>query len=239
MITPPLPHSPFPSPSKVRSVRIPSKPGLIPFITQRQGEEAAPDNLLIHLHASGPRLYYRDEDPRDRPLRGILWARCSFNPVDEQQMPTGEPQWKLMHPYRQMLTMRTLRCQVCAELARTRLGWVFLAGPGDVGPALSTVVLNQPPVCARHVRVAAARCPHLTRDPVVFLARSAPLFGVHGTLYGLNARGHVHVVAQPDHPLPFGHPNLRTMLASQLIRRLSTYRVLTINELTRELAERP
>ncbi|MER7779983.1 hypothetical protein ABTZ21_34110 [Streptomyces sp. NPDC096191] len=89
-----------------------SDQGLVPFITQREGEEAAPDNLLIHQHAAGPRLYYGDEDPRDRPLRGILWARCGFNPVDERQMPTGVPLWKLMHPYRQMLTMQALHCQV-------------------------------------------------------------------------------------------------------------------------------
>jgi len=64
-------------------VRASTEPSLIPFITQREGEEAAPDNLVIFLHPSGPRLSYRDEDLRDRPLRGVLLARCGFNPVDE------------------------------------------------------------------------------------------------------------------------------------------------------------
>jgi hypothetical protein len=37
---------------------------LVPYITQREGEDAAPDNLVIMRHSSSPRLYYADEDPR-------------------------------------------------------------------------------------------------------------------------------------------------------------------------------
>ncbi|MFF0698334.1 hypothetical protein ACFYU4_37585 [Streptomyces tendae] len=240
MIVPPLPYCP-PSTSreKNRSVRTAAEPALVPFITQRKGEEAAPDNLMIRMHPSGPRLYYRDEDPqRDRPMRGVLWGRCSFTPLDDRQMPTGAPQWKLMHPYRQMLTMQTLHCQVCARPARTPLGFIFLTGPRDEDPTKAEIRTNQPPVCAKHARAAAALCPHLEKDPMVFLARSAPLYGVHGTIYGLNGRGEVHIVAQPDHALPFGHPNLATMLATQLIRRLSSFRVLDMEELLGELTER-
>ncbi|MGW8066678.1 hypothetical protein ACVV2G_31450 [Streptomyces ziwulingensis] len=47
----------------------------------------------------------------------------------------------------------------------------------------------------------------------------------------------MHVVAQPDHALPFGHPNLPTMLAAQLIRRIRNFHVLGMKELLRELAE--
>ncbi|OVZ99450.1 hypothetical protein B9W64_37275 [Streptomyces sp. CS159] len=235
VIVPPLPYSP-PREMK-RPVRTAAEPALVPFITQRKGEEAAPDNLMIRVHPSGPRLYYRDEDPqRDRPMRGVLWGRCSFNPLDERQMPTGEPQWKLMHPYRQMLTMQTLRCQVCARPARTPLGFIFLTGPRDEDPTQPEIHTNQPPVCVKHARAAAALCPHLEKDPMVFLARSAPLYGVHGTLYGLNAQGDVHVVAQPDHALPFGHRNLPTFLATQLIRRISSFRVLGMEELLSELS---
>ncbi|WP_344049865.1 hypothetical protein [Streptomyces thermoalcalitolerans] len=213
-----------------------SEPRLIPYITQRKGEEAAPDNLMICLHVSGPRLYYRDEDPRDRPVRDVLWARCGFNPADRHGMPTGEPQWKLMHPYRQMMTMRTLRCQVCAGPARTPLGFIFLAGPKDEDPTQSTICTNQPPVCPKHARAAAALCPHLEKNPLVLLARSAPLHGVHGVVYGLNTDNEVHVVAQPDYPLPFGHPDIPTLLASQLIRRLSSFQAMNLDELQRELS---
>jgi hypothetical protein len=166
---------------------------------------------------------------------GVLWARCAFNPLDERYMPIGEPQWKFMHPYRQMITMQALHCQVCARPARTPLGFIFLAGPKDQDPTQSTIYTNPPPVCPRHARAAAALCPHLEKNPMVFLARSAPPYGVHGTIYGLNAQGEVHVVAKPDTALPFGHPNVRTLLASQLIRRLSSFRVLDMEELLQEL----
>jgi len=91
-----------------------------------------------------------------------------------------------------------------------------------------------PPVCAKHVRAAARLCPCLEGKPTVFLARSPPLHGVHGNVYGLSGQG-VRVVAQPDYPLPYGHPN--TFLASQLIRRLSSFRAVDLNELLINLQE--
>ncbi|MFC5958129.1 hypothetical protein ACFP51_27835 [Streptomyces pratens] len=208
---------------------------LVPFVLQREGEEAAPDNLL--LTTSGPGRYqlrYADEDPRDRDLRGVLWARCSFNPVDAGRRPTGKPQWRLIHPFRQRMTMQTLRCQVCAEPARTPLGYVFLAGPGTVNPEQATVLTNQPPVCARHIRAAAELCPHLAGEPMVFLTQNAPLYGVHGVIYGYGGQG-VQIVARPDEPLPYSHPNLSTFLASQLVRRLSSFRHMDLGELVHEL----
>jgi hypothetical protein len=127
-------------------------------------------------------------------------------------MPTGTPLWRLMHPARQRETMQALLCQVCVQPARTPSGWIFLAGPDDYEPDDTTVITAQPPVCARHVRAAARLCPHLDGRPMVFLVQSAPLHGVHGTLYGYG-QGGVHVVAQPDFPLPYGHHNLPTFLA--------------------------
>lgn len=137
MIAPLLPFSPYPGPTREKNhlVRTPTESSLIPYITQRKGEEAGPDNLFLREYAKDRfRLHYRDEAPEDRDLRGVLWARCSFNPLDERGRPTGEPQWKLMHPYRQRMTMQMLRCQVCTERARTPLGFIFLAGPRDVEP---------------------------------------------------------------------------------------------------------
>ncbi|MGW1729175.1 hypothetical protein ACWCQK_40865, partial [Streptomyces sp. NPDC002306] len=196
----------------------------------------APDNLIITMPAPGRyRLRYRDEDPRDRDMRGVLWGRCSLNPVDGRGRPTGAAEWKMMHPFRQRHCMQNLLCQVCAAPARTPKGWIFLAGPGEQPSGGVPLLLSQPPVCARCVRPAARLCPHLEGDPTVFLARSAPLYGVYGVIYGYaEARG-VHVVAEPDVPLPFGHANLPTFLASQLFRRLSSYRVLSFLQLIQEL----
>lgn len=213
-----------------------TEPSLIPFVIQREGEEAAPDNLLLSP-LGGPgryRLYYADEDPQDRDSRGVLWARCSFGAVDDLRVPVGRPQWRMMHPLRQRGTMQTLRCQVCAEPARTPLGFIFLAGPDTVDPEDPMILTNQPPVCARHARPAAELCPHLTPDPMVFLAQSAPLYGVNGVGYGYRDQG-VQVVARPDGPIPYGHPLLPTVLASQMVRRLSSFRLMSLNQLLWEL----
>ncbi|MGW5507155.1 hypothetical protein ACWEV9_05205 [Streptomyces albogriseolus] len=204
---------------------------LIPFVIQREGEEAAPDNLrLTPLGSSRYRLRYADEDPRDRDLRDVLWARCGFGPVDDQGRPTGRPQWRMMHPLRQRGCMQTLRCQVCAGPARTPLGWIFLAGPSTVGPNNEPVLTNQPPVCPQHARTAAELCPHLTAEPMVFLARSAPLYGVIGVGYGVRD-GNVQVVERPAGPLPYGHPLMPTVLASQMVRRLGGVRLLSLGGL--------
>ncbi|MGA5799153.1 hypothetical protein ACPC27_33715 [Streptomyces cellulosae] len=181
----------------------------------------------------GLRLFYGDEDARDRPLRGVLWARCSFS-HDKQGMPVGEPQWKMMHPYRQMGTMLAGRCQICTRPARTPLGYVYLAGPRDEDPRQEPFLTNQPPVCARHVRTAAALCPHMEGEPTVFLTSSAPMHGVMGTVYGM-ARGEVGPVAAPNETVRFDDPRMPMMLASQLVRRLTRFRVLTVAELLDEL----
>jgi hypothetical protein len=46
----------------------------------------------------------------------------------------------------------------------------------------------------------------------------------------------VKVVAQPNAPLPYGHPNIGTFLASQLVRRLRSFRVVGLDELLIDLA---
>ncbi|WP_308408626.1 hypothetical protein [Streptomyces sp. AC627_RSS907] len=221
----------FPSPVASMGER-----GVIPFVTQRKGEEAAPANLVILRHRVGMsrRLYYRDEDVRDRPVRGVLWARCSFS-MDGHGMPTGEPQWRFMHPYRQMATMLAGRCQVCTRPAKTPRGYIFMAGPKDEDPEQPSILTHQPPVCARHVRAVAKLCPHMEENPTLFLARSAPLYGVLGSVYGRGPRGYADVVSTPSEPVKFGDPLTRLLLGSQLVRRLSDFRVLEMDQLLAEL----
>ncbi|MEV5237360.1 hypothetical protein [Streptomyces pseudogriseolus] len=218
-----------------RKTTVHSDSRVIPFVIQREGEEAAPENLRLAPIGGGRyRLRYADEDPRDRDLRGVLWARCGFGPVDDEGRPMGRPQWRMMHPLRQRGCMQTLRCQICAGPARTSLGWIFLAGPGTVDPNNEPVLTNQPPVCPEHARTAAELCPHLTAEPMVFLARSAPLYGVNGVGYGVRD-GNVQVVERPDGPVPYGHPLMPTVLASQMVRRIGAFRLLSLAELFTEL----
>jgi hypothetical protein len=213
------------------------EPGLVPYVTLREGEEGAPDTLSIvrEWPSNRPRLRYLKEEPDDRDVRGVLWSRCSQTRRDEGNMPTGKPRWRLMHPARQRETMQSLLCQVCVKPARTSLGFVFLAGPDDDQADKTSVITAQPPLCRRHIVPAARLCPYLDGRPVVYLAQSAPMYGVHGTVYGYGQDG-VRVVAQPDAPLPYGHPNLPTFLASQLVRRLGSFRRVDLDELMRELS---
>ncbi|MEU7278702.1 hypothetical protein AB0A69_07920 [Streptomyces sp. NPDC045431] len=217
-------------------MRSATMPRLVPYITLREGEENAPDNLVIDLDIpKWPRLRYLDETPLDRDPRGVLWGRCSQTIRSATNMPTGQPRWKFVHPSRQRETMLELRCQVCVQPAKTPLGWIFMAGPQELGSESDLVITVQPPVCAKHVRPAALLCPHLDGQPLIFLAQAAPLYGVHGTLYGFSAEHGVHVVDTPEHPLPYGHPNLPTFLASQLVRRLKAFQLITLDELTQAL----
>ncbi|MEU6260200.1 hypothetical protein [Streptomyces sp. NPDC047043] len=140
----------------------------------------------------------------------------------------------MMHPYRQIMCMQAMRCQVCQQPARTPLGYLFLAGPADHDPMQPTMLTNQPPVCVKHARAATRLCPHLAGRPMVFLATGFPLYGVHGTLYGLGTDG-VKVIDQPEAPLPFRHPNLPTFLASQLVRKLTSFRVVDLDEALQQL----
>lgn len=209
----------------------PSTTRLVPYITGREGER--PDLLASLRGTQGAdgrfQLAYRDETPDDRDLRGVLWGRCSQN-IGTDNLPTGRPRWRMVHPSRQRECMEQLRCQVCAQPARTKEGCLFLAGPGEVHADDAVVRTAQPPVCAAHARIAAEQCPHLDGRPTVFLAQSAPLYGVLGTSYQYTGSGLQALPAAGRDALPYGHPGLRWYLASQLIRRLRAYTVIDLDD---------
>ncbi|MFJ2567265.1 hypothetical protein ACIQ8G_35690 [Streptomyces sp. NPDC094154] len=204
---------------------------LVPYITSREGEH--PDLLLslrgIHGRDGRLQLGYWDELTEDRDLRGVLWGRCSQT-IGTDGLPTGQPRWRMVHPSRQRETMEQLRCQVCAQHARTRHGVIFLAGPNEVSPDDAVVRTAQPPVCREHARAAAQQCPHLAGRPTVFLVQSAPLYGVIGTPYQWGDSG-LSALPATDTPLPYGHTGLRWFLASQMVRRLRAYTIISIDDL--------
>lgn len=209
----------------------PVTPRLVPYITSREGEH--PDYLTslrgTHGNDGHLQLAYWNEQAQDRDLRGVLWGRCSQS-IGDDGLPTGRPRWRMIHPSRQRETMEQLRCQICAQPARTRHGCLFLAGPHEVPDDGAVVRTAQPPVCLKHARAAAEQCPHLAGEPIVFLVQSAPLYGVLGTPYHYTDGG-LQALAAPDDALPYGHPHLRWFLASQMVRRLRAYTVITLNDL--------
>ncbi|MEU5525266.1 hypothetical protein ABZ759_32795 [Streptomyces sp. NPDC047860] len=213
-------------PPRTRENTVRAEPPMVPFVIQREGEDAAPDNLL--LSSLGPdryRLHYADEDPGTVTCAACCGPAAPSGTVDDLGRPVGRPQWRMM---------QALRCQVCAERARTPLGFIFLAGPDTVDPDDRTVLTNQPPVCPEHARMSADLCPHLTPDPMAFLVQSAPMYGVNGVGYGYGDQG-VQVVQRPAGPIPYSHPLLPTVLASQMVRRLSAFRLVGLNQLLWEL----
>lgn len=101
---------------------------LVPYITAREGEE--PESYLA-LRASfdgagRSALGYWDESREDRDPQGVLWGRCSQS-IGVDGLPSGQPQWRLIHPARQRETMTLLNCQICARPTRTPEGYPFLA----------------------------------------------------------------------------------------------------------------
>ncbi|MGW8889101.1 hypothetical protein [Streptomyces sp. NPDC055749] len=212
-----------------------TKPGscLVPYITAREGEEA---DSFLSLRATfdrtgTARLGYWDEGREDRDLRGVLWSRVSQS-IGDDRLPTGEPQWRLVHPSRQRETMLQLRCQVCVGNARTPDGTLFLESKKDgVPPSSTTVRTAQPPVCRRHALIASKRCPYLAKHgSVALLAQSAPLYGVIGTPHAYSDHG-LQVLAADDVPVPYGDPSLRWLLASQLVRTLRAFTVMDLEDL--------
>ncbi|MFF1897239.1 hypothetical protein [Streptomyces sp. NPDC058206] len=206
--------------------------GVVPYITSREGEE--PDShLALRATFDGagrPALGYWDESPEDRDPRGALWGRCSQS-IGLGGLPSGRPQWRLIHPARQRETMTRLHCQVCAGPTRTRDGYPFLAPTANAAPRADAVLRTaQPPVCLAHMRVAVEQCPHLQKGYTALMVRSAPLYGVIGTPYEWTAQG-IKALAGTDSPVSYRDPALRWFLASQLVRTLADFTVVDLDGL--------
>lgn len=203
---------------------------LVPYITSRDGEE--PDSQLalraFFDGAGRSALGYWDECREDRDQRGVLWSRCSQS-IGVDGVPFGKPQWRLVHPARQRETMTQLRCQICAGPTRTPEGYPFLATAteGDLRPGEPTA---QPPVCLAHLRVAVEQCPHLQKGYSALLVRSAPLCGVIGTPYEWTARG-IKALPGDNTPVSYRDPALKWFLASQLVRTLTDFTVVDLDDL--------
>ncbi|MFM9447011.1 hypothetical protein [Streptomyces acidiscabies] len=201
---------------------------IVPYITCRAGEDPVKRKALCGSWGPDgrPRLAYRTELPGDRDLYDVLWARCPQKRGPDG-LPTGDPQWRDVHPARQRECMQRLLCQVCAQPARTKRGFAFLVAPGELRPHETTLLTTQPPVCRRHIRTAAALCPYLRDDPTVLLVPAPRLHGVVGALYEHTSH-RVRPAPADIGSLPYGHPCLRWYLASQMVRRLHSFEVVDL-----------
>ncbi|MFE7330316.1 hypothetical protein ACFU8W_36255 [Streptomyces sp. NPDC057565] len=207
---------------------------LVPYITAREGEE--PESSLA-LRATFDRagrsaLGYWDESQGDRDPRGVLWGRCS-QLIGPGGLPSGRPQWRLVHPARQRETMTRLHCQICAGPTRTPQGHPFLVHATEGVPRPGDILRTaQPPVCLAHLRLAVEQCPHLQKGYTALMVRSAPLYGVIGTPYQWTTQG-IRALPGDDTPIPYRTSELRWFLASQLVRCMQDFTVVDLDDLTR------
>jgi hypothetical protein len=208
---------------------------LVPYITSREGEYGVLESeLTLSMNSFGTmRLAYHSETPDERGPRGELWARCGQS-LNASGQPTGKPQWRMVHPTRQRQAMEQLRCQIRMCPPETNRGYLFLAGaeedtgrrPGD------PVRTAQPPVCLKHARTSIELCPHLRKGHVALVARATSIWGVIGTRYRLGATGLEPLPGNDDEaPVPYGHPQMGWVLASQLLRELTDYEVVSLDDL--------
>ncbi|MEV7192340.1 hypothetical protein AB0N81_11110 [Streptomyces sp. NPDC093510] len=205
-----------------------------PYVSLREGEEAAsPLPLRTAFHLTGtPRLGYWDEQPEDRDTHNVLWTRVSQS-LGPDGWPVGAPQGSMIHPLRQRDAMRNLRCQECREAARTDEGLVFPVSKQHVAADASSAAIHtdQPPVCRQHAHAAARRSPELAEHGYVFvLAQRARMYGVIGTPYFEAADGAFQAYEGVSTPIPYGHPELRWVVASRLVRTLLSVSVIDLAE---------
>lgn len=128
-----------------------------------------------------------------------------------------------MHPLRQRVAMAGLLCQVCGGPAdRNENGVLWRIGdapdaPGSWPQGLETA---HPPVCQPCADLSVRACPHLRQRFVALRVRSWTQAGVHGALY---RPGCPDPVLTDATGIPFDHPAVQWIIASQLIVRLDRF----------------
>ncbi|WP_306324023.1 MULTISPECIES: hypothetical protein [unclassified Streptomyces] len=216
---------------------------VVPYITIRRTEQAESFLMLgARTEDDGrSRLAHLDEERDDRDLHRVLWARVCQS-LGPDLLPSGDPQWGLVHPSRQRETRLRLRCQVCwantedhRREAPARPGVLFLHTAGSDLTQAQPVRTWQPPIRVEHARLAVTRCPALGRKGhVALLARRYRLYGLYGVIGTPHERtlDGVRAPASNDIPVPYRDPRLRRFLASQLVRELTDFGVVNLEELT-------
>lgn len=151
----------------------------VPWVT-RWTHEIAPDrfayNLTISRDAQGkagkPELHYEDRN-EDR-MDGVLWQR-------EGIRRGGKPDWASVSTYRQRLSMRKRKCQVCSnEITDLPIRWLMpLDGLEYVDE--NTVITVQPPTCSACIPLALELCPNLNaRGYMILKVLDYSIWGVYG-----------------------------------------------------------
>ncbi|MFD9816084.1 hypothetical protein [Streptomyces sp. NPDC059080] len=194
------------------------KPSTVPYVATWSEELAGSEAMLdVKWDSVGPKLGYKDERASDRVGRDdVLWARMTYQPG------AGRPRFDSMHPGRQYVAMRWMKCQICGDtVPRSKDGWLFVDWRKEYDPPTwpEGSVTAMPPLCAAHARLSIVECPHLRNTDFLLLhVRSPRIWGYSGAPYTLTGDG--WTVGERDALRPVDDPSLRAVLASRLYREL-------------------
>ncbi|MFJ7412853.1 hypothetical protein ACIQWZ_18850 [Streptomyces sp. NPDC098077] len=222
-------------------------PGLGPvlYIQAREGEAVdTPGRCARRADpaAAMPLLSYWDQAADDRDARGALWARAS-EILSRSGQPVGQP-LPGVHPARQSETMRRQRCRVgfCPARLEHTSGHVYLyLVTKNQRRADGSYRTAQPPVCIEHALLCAESEPRFQGGHTALLVTASNASGVLGTLYGpLDDGLNVAAVGTDQEFHPYAdRDRLRWVLASRLVRDLTSYRVIDLRRLVREAFRTP
>ncbi|MEU7230093.1 hypothetical protein [Streptomyces chrestomyceticus] len=204
----------IPVPPPAAAPGVPWPPDLVPYVSRWSAEHELPAPVIPARGGNG--IAFADEQLHDRDRHGVLWVRRQVN------QGAGSPLFAKVHSVRQRYAMRRLRCQVCRQPADRNgqgIRWLLEDGRVDRPDWPDGELTVHPPVCRGNcVEKVTERCPHLRDNWVTVRVREPLLDGIFGRLY------------RPGRPLPvpvekvtrlYGSPDVRWVLASQLVATLS------------------
>lgn len=193
--------------------------GIVPYIASWSSEVELP---ATPVERRG-RLGYADEDLNDRDRLDVLWRRVGHSPGQ------GRPTFGIVHSLRQRRAMRRVLCQVCGDVVGDDdHGVLWLMGREEYqrAPWPAPIDTPHPPVCLPCAEVSITACPHLRNHYVAVRVRRYRVAGAYGAIHQPRLTGPIAVdvgsVAFDDHRILW-------MQASQLIMRLTDYRVVDLD----------
>ena len=188
---------------------------VVPYVTSWSEEtRQRPEIIMRTSMGFGFGIAFADEKVFDRDRDGVLWTRKTLRHGQ------GRPRFGDVHSVRQRHAMRRLLCQVCAQPADRDEDGVLWLLPDYYAEAEGwpqDYDLAEPPVCRACVPIATRLCPALRRGHLGIRARSAPVCGVRGVVYGPSRPAPVPL---GDYEVRYDNTTIRWTVADQLLRTL-------------------
>lgn len=186
----------------------------VPYIALWSAEAPPKDDLEMYGSSAG--LHYRDTRLPGRDSRGVLWLHQPIGPGQGDAILGG------VHVGRQRQVVRQRRCQVCGNSAGDDALWVVgteagqLRAPDDIG----YLTVANPLVCPPCYRMARELCPYMLGGHLAVHAASEQQCGVGGQVFVPDADSSGLWLKNGQQHMDYGDPNIKWMVAGQLLTRL-------------------